>query len=239
MININNILSRTQQLAGEGAEIYMPSKNYELIGLHSAFFWNYCDIVTYHQIIADRLKNLYKEIDLAHEEFIIKNEKIDLKTMNDEEIEIHNYYLSKMHTSLRDRESEIDSSAIFLKNNYIIGLWGLVEQYLGKILFFGEKSISGSSSGGSHVWINIVNSFSKIGVNVMACKGYLNIDECRVLNNKIKHVGAVDKKLAEYAYFSRFLGEDLNHINFELQRYTDSVFEFVGNIMEELDLKIV
>lgn len=114
-----------------------------------------------------------------------------------------------------------------------------VEQYLGKTLDIGEKSIKGSSSAGSHVWNNIVNNFSKIGVDVKACKGYSNIDECRVLNNKIKHVGFVDEKLAEYPYFSSFLGKDLNCINFELQRYTDSVFEFVGNAMEELDLKMV
>lgn len=239
MVNINNILSRAQQLPGEGAEIYRPNKNYELIGLHSTFFWNYCDVVTYHQIVADRLKNLYKEIDVAYEELRAKREKIDLKNMDDEEAEMYNYRLSMALTGLRDRESVIDSSAAFLKNNYIILLWAMVEQYLGKTLTIGEKNIKGSSAGGSHVWRNTVNSFSKIDVDVKACKGYSNIDECRVLNNKIKHVGAVDEELAKYPYFSSFLGKDLNTIDFELQRYTDSVFEFVGNVMEEVDLKMV
>lgn len=238
MLKINTILSRAQQLPGEGAEIYSPINNGELIGLHSAFYWNYTDIVTYHQIVADRLKNLYMELEKAYEELKVKREKIDLENMDGDEAEIHNYQFSRALSGLRGRELELDSSSAFLKNYYIIGLWAMVEQYVGKTLTIGERNINGSSSAGSHVWSDIVDRFSKIGINVKACKGYSNIDECRVLNNKIKHIGVADEKLAEYPYFRNFSGQDLNRINFELQRYTDSVFEFVGNVMEELDLKI-
>lgn len=238
MLLINTVLSRRQQLPGEGAEIYRPNDNHELLKLYSEFYWNYNDIITYYQIVAGRLHDIDREIDDAHKELREKYSKIDFESLDEEEIEMYNFQFSRSTTGLRDKDLELRSSAAFQKNYFIIGLWAMVEQFMGKTLRIGEQHINASYLGEEHKWHKIVKRFNQIGVDLKVCKGYSNIDECRVLNNKIKHVGVVDHDLTGYPYFSSFVGKDLNNIDFELQRYTDSVFEFVGNVMEELDSKI-
>jgi len=70
---------------------------------------------------------------------------------------------------------------------------------------------------------------------ITAYINYQNIDECRVLNNKIKHVGKVDDALAKFSFFSNLKNKSLEKIEYDLQRYSKSVFEYIGFVAERAD----
>jgi hypothetical protein len=69
----------------------------------------------------------------------------------------------------------------------------------------------------------------------VTCKSYEGVEECRVLNNKIKHLGIVDDELSYFANFNNKSEEPIDEVPLNLQYYSASVFEFVGCMLEVAD----
>lgn len=63
--------------------------------------------------------------------------------------------------------------------------------------------------------------------------GYTDANECRVLNNTIKHQGTVNKRSSKFPYFSSHVGKELPNIEFEMQRYYNGIWNLLGELIQK------
>jgi hypothetical protein len=90
----------------------------------------------------------------------------------------------------------------------VIGLLAIVEQYCSRTLVELEQFLRQSRHprAAPYRWDHIVDRFSSWGLRIIDYTAYADVDECRVVNNKVKHVGSVDTGLSRYAAFAGKLG---------------------------------
>jgi hypothetical protein len=224
------VLSRLQIGVGHGPEIYAPRSPGNLLKLYSEFCWQHHDICLFHQAI-------YREIIERHDisgEFIHDNHSALLVTPEDE---MGAVMQSRIRETVNVFEMESDSIQAFGNQLLVVGLWAMVEQYCGRTLVETERSLNShhTNSESPHKWHTLVKRFAKIGIDLPSCKSYIGIDECRVLNNKIKHLGHVDRELLRFDRFRDKLEKSIKGVPLELQYYSDSVYEFVGCVLEVSD----
>ena len=74
--------------------------------------------------------------------------------------------------------------------------------------------------------------YNSLGIDLTTLNGLADADECRVLNNSIKHGEMVDERLAQFPFFTAHLGTELTNLDFEMQRYLTGVFNFCGSLIE-------
>jgi hypothetical protein len=116
----------------------------------------------------------------------------------------------------------------------VVACWAIVEQYCGRVLIATELELGGPANRmeAPHKWYDLVKRFKSAGLDITQCENYSGVDECRVVNNKIKHVGFVDKELAKRVPFSGMEGKPFDKVTLPLQSYVDAVYELVGCTME-------
>jgi hypothetical protein len=89
-----------------------------------------------------------------------------------------------------------------------------------------------SSRAAPHKWLELSKRFSRIGIRLATCKSYAGANECRILNNKIKHVGTVDGELSKFGRYSEVAGMPIDKIEIDVQYYANAAYEFIGCVME-------
>lgn len=115
----------------------------------------------------------------------------------------------------------------------VVGFWTMVEQYCGKTLLEVELQLSGRQGRSApHKWRELSKRFDIVGIRLTSCRGYEVVNECRILNNKIKHVGSVDAEMAKFDRYKELYGHDLNRISIDTQQYANSVHTFIGAVIE-------
>lgn len=170
----------------------------------------------------------FKDLDsfIAGKRTII-DAKVDLETYEDEiQSRVSDYAISW--------QTEIESVQGFGDQLFVVGLWAMAEQYLTRTVDIAQRA-RGLTAAAPSNWPKIRKHLETVGVKVRSCKGFEDANECRVLNNKVKHLGTVDMELARFPAFADRLGQRLATIPFDLQRYSNGIFELVGFIMEEVD----
>ncbi len=81
-------------------------------------------------------------------------------------------------------------------------------------------------------WDQLISLFETKSIILNTLDGYSDADECRVLNNTIKHGDIVSSRLAEFTFFSTLQGENLQKIDYEMQRYYNGISSFIGSLIE-------
>ncbi|WP_377828163.1 hypothetical protein ACFKHW_29720 [Bradyrhizobium lupini] len=225
------ILSVMEFGADRGVERYVPLKSSsELMALWSRFIWHHHDLCLFHQAI-------YKQIDARNtylHQFVADNKEILSATLPDG---LNMIAQARMRDTVHVLDMEKESIRIFGDQLLMIGLWAMVEQYCGRTLSEMERCLRRGhvQKETPHRWSSLADRFIGLGVDLVRCKSYVAVDECRVLNNKIKHVGRVDKQLAQFSRFENQLGKNFDTVALDLQYYSDSVMEFVTCVMERSD----
>jgi hypothetical protein len=223
------ILSRTMIRAGRGPEVYSPMNHPELVELWCRFVWHHHDLALYHHAIYRHVEERFDAlIDYIDESRTLAKES---PSGEDEGLDYHH---AKRRETEMSWESETTSVRGFADQLLLVGLWATVEQYCSRVLQIVERSLrkTNQQRPTPHRWDRLVDRFAKFGLDFSQLKSYTAVDECRVLNNKVKHVGIVDAELARYPAFASLLGEPLGRIELALQKYSDGVYEFVGHVME-------
>ncbi len=140
-----------------------------------------------------------------------------------------------------DKDIENKRVVNFVDHMTVVGLWAIAEQFLGKV-FRGYKSRIDNSPPESvqhpYRWDSFVNIFATIGIDLSACDKLKNADECRVLNNAIKHDPTVGNRLMSFHYFVQYQGKRLEEIPLEMQRYLNGVSDFLGSLIEYADQQL-
>jgi hypothetical protein len=81
-------------------------------------------------------------------------------------------------------------------------------------------------------WDDFGSAYHSEGIVLNLLHDYSIADECRVLNNHIKHSPVVSNKLAAFSLFSTFLGKSLDQVAIDPQRYLNGVSNFLGSLIE-------
>jgi len=142
---------------------------------------------------------------------------------------------SRIKDSFLSRDMEIDRVRHFTDEYTVIGLWATAERFLGKVLANIEALQSGvdvASVSRPYRWGDFKTAYTHKSIDLTALNGYADADECRVLNNTIKHTETVNQRLARFSYFTPFKNKLLAGIDFEMQRHVTGVFNFVGSLIE-------
>jgi hypothetical protein len=213
---------------GEGPEIYRPLACDNIVSMHSEFWWDHYDLCRVHQMYYAQ----YRQHDEAIEKLAKKH-----GAPTDENLDDAGEYLqSKIRESMYAREMELKRTSTFIDQLLVIGLWASVEQYSGRVLEELERRVPNvPTQRPPHEWDKKKERFTKVGLDLERCKSYSDANECRTLNNNIKHDRLIGKKLEKFSAFAGLTGQKLDAVPLQLQRYVDGVFEFVGHLMESAD----
>lgn len=202
---------------------YTPH-THDFLLLYGVFQFELSDMALFHRSAISTAKSLDKEL----EEYItsIKN-RPETPNYNDEDP----YFWTELKKS-REREyiiendSRINSIAINADELLIVGLWSKAEKYLNKSL-----SILSTTSH-DHRFNQIIISFNNHGIDITKLPGYEGANECRLINNSIKHGGLVSQQLSNCVNFTNKEGIEINSIHLNVQQYMLSIHHFIGSLLE-------
>jgi hypothetical protein len=223
------VLSYLQGGPDRGIDRYVAYRSSSgLPELWSNFIWHHHNLCLFHQAI-------FKQIDQRNAQIQQLENKPLASAKLQEELEI--VVQHRLWETIHVLDMEKQSIRVFADQLLVIALWAMVEQYCGRTLREVERSLRNESveTETPHKWSALVRRFRRVGVDVTNCKSYAAADECRVLNNKIKHLGKVDSELSQFERFQTQLGKNLNEVELDPQYYSDFVQEFVTCVMETAD----
>ena len=205
-----------------------------LATIQGELHWHVFDLCRVHQVMYADLNRQVQHLDerYAHFKNLLDEQR---PHVSDEEMDWFHLQESRMNDSFLSKDLEIERLKSFSDEYSIIGLWAAAEQYLGKVFAHIEHHQTGVSIEDvrrPYRWDEFINQFNTKSITLSALNGYLDANECRVLNNTIKHAGVVNDRLAAFTYFAPHRGKKLSKVDFEMQRYVDGVFNFLGSLIE-------
>lgn len=203
-----------------------------LSGIQSEFYWRLFDFCRIHQIVYKEIES----IDVKLDSLGVENIKFTGDIESFEE-----YQKSKTISAVMGMDIENNRIVNFVDHMTVVGLWAIAEQFLGKV-FRGYKSLTDNCAPEDvkcpYRWDEIVTVFTTIGIDLLACENFQNADECRILNNAIKHDPAVGNRLMSFSYFVNYQGKKLEDVPLEMQRYLNGVSDFLGSLIERADQQL-
>ena len=207
------------------------------MSVSSTYLFKQEELCATHQLSYIQLVNEYGDLDNRTKAFYEKVESIEMALKANLDLSgLDDFQTSKykIQESIYTKEMYLNSIKSFADQHFIVGLWVLTEQTIAKVLeTFCE--LSGFPSKIPFRWGETINFFRRLALNTDENSDiYKNLNELRVLNNKIKHLNKVDTKLSEFEYFRNMLHEPIDSISLELQRYSDYSCAFIYFIIEQL-----
>jgi hypothetical protein len=217
---------------------------YWVVGHLGAIFseleWLLFDFCRMHQIVYKEIVHL--EEGLSHftqenKEELTLNSKLDL---SEEE-----YYKEVQKTRILDsiiaKEQENKRVIGFIDQMAVVGLWALAEQFLGKIYRTSiaiTTSVDADTVSSPYRWDDLIKGYASISIDLSTCDSFQDANECRVVNNAIKHNPKVGEKLEVFSYFTPYRGAKLMDVPLDMQRYLNGVSNFLGSLMEKVEAQL-
>jgi len=208
-----------------GPIIFGHNKRGKLSALQSELDWKLLDFCRVHQIV-------YKEINRTQD--ILDN--IETGPVPKDPGDYNNLSFYRKMDFIIGKEDENEKIITFVDHMTIIGLWAIAEQFLGKI-YKAHLSIKTPNSNIKTIykWGDFLKEFRTHNIDLRSFADFADADECRTLNNAIKHEPSVNAKLLNYKYFVPFKGKDLESVPLEMQRYLNGVSNFLGTLIKEVN----
>jgi len=148
---------------------------------------------------------------------------------------MHQIVYKEIH-QIKNAETDGNRVVNFADHMAIAGLWAIGEQFLGKIF----KAYLSCKNGVDEItikapckWDDVKREYLNNGIDLSLCKNYVNANECRILNNAIRHESTVSNKLVQFAYFVTYYGMDLEKVPLEMQRYVNSIYDFLESLIRK------
>ncbi|GLT20177.1 hypothetical protein GCM10007938_39600 [Vibrio zhanjiangensis] len=174
------------------------------------------DIVMFHRYVMTVYESNKEQYDPVYNKFNEHHAHMF------DEIPDENKHLARMSFPNFNWKEEQEQVKAISNESLIINLWATIEQFTNR-----TTKLVNPDSNSSHRWNVVEQNLSNFGVNVTAISSYGNINELRVVNNKIKHLYYVDEQLSQFENFNGCQGQSLNSIDFDLQRYISSSYHFL------------
>ena len=119
---------------------------------------------------------------------------------DEDDPEAFDIFESRVSESILLQDAETVRLKHYADEFTVIGLWAMAEQYMGRVYataFAVRSGMNVKDVVPPPSWTKLKNGFCEHGICVETLHSFSDADECRVLNNKIKHVGRVDAHLAK------------------------------------------
>ncbi|MDH5786177.1 MAG: hypothetical protein OEZ16_11305 [Chromatiales bacterium] len=230
------ILSLDQQQGREDCPLpYMTNIAGPLANLQSDLHWHMHDLSRFQQVVLGDLNERNVEFEKQYQLFQESVKKALSSVSDEDEMETLNYQTSRTGSYFINQGLVIDRCKAFSDEFCVIGLWATAEKFLGKVYAHIESYQSGGNIddvNAPYRWDIIEAKYIEKNIHLNQLPGYADADECRVLNNTIKHAGYVNQRLAQFPFFTQYQGTELTNIQYEMQRYYNGIWEFLGSLIE-------
>lgn len=144
--------------------------------------------------------------------------------------EVQQRKLANMRQAVMNTDLESEGIARYADEVTVIASWAFVEKQLNRALLALQSAL-GQPENIDHRWPVIEAEYLQCGVNLSQAKGFANADECRKVNNAIKHSGNVSVGLANLPAFVGKLNKPLANEQLDTQRYYFAAGEFISSVL--------
>ncbi|EJR0682665.1 hypothetical protein O4N82_22960 [Vibrio parahaemolyticus] len=191
----------------------------------------------------------WKMFDFCRLQHITYNYILGREKAMDEYAEKNKEYLQSANDqsmegliAVRQREAMMGETASnwqtfqFSNQMIVVGLWALAEQTLGfvyKSMYSQINNVQESSVKVPYKFDDFKKKFNLMGINIEQLDTYQDADECRTLNNTIKHGHLIEGHIVQFDYFIQHQGKRILDVEFELQRYVKGVVQFLSSLIEQ------
>ncbi len=210
----------------EGAPIpFMFNATGPIGHLQSELHWRLFDFCRIHQIVYKEILSVEKKLDGLDE--------IQLTGDIESAEELQKV---RILDAAMEKDNENRRVTIFVDHMTIVGLWAIAEQFLGKVYreFCSiQDEIDPDDISVPYRWDDFIREYSSRGICLADRENYENANECRAVNNSIKHAPKVGDKLLVFNYFIDYAGKELESVPVEMQRYLNGVSDFIGSLIEK------
>lgn len=146
---------------------------------------------------------------------------------------------SHLRSFIRAEDEDLNRSIQTINRMLVVTLWALSEQYLGAIF----KQLVSLRTGNAiesltapYRWDVFKTRYAAEGIALDTLHDHDLANECRILNNHIKHSPIVSEKLAIFPSFSTLLGQSLDEAPIDPQHYFNGVSNFLGSLLERANV---
>lgn len=143
--------------------------------------------------------------------------------------------MNLIHTEDEDLERSVQT----INRMLVVTLWALAEQYLGKVF---QELVSlrtgnpAESVTAPYRWDSFRSAYPTEGIVLDTLHDHDLANECRVLNNHLKHSPIVSRKLAMFPPFNAALEKSLDKVAIDPQRYFNGISNFLGSLIERANV---
>lgn len=209
-----------------GGELTGPLAN-----IHSELEWRLFDFCRIHQIVYKEILTIDCKLSEIPEEIVKIPSNVDIDSMED---------LVKLRIREAVYAQDMENARVtsFVDHMIVVGLWAIAEQFMGKTYrgYIGIRdSVPSEQVQSPYRWDDFRQRFNAIGIDLGKLENFDNANECRAVNNAIKHDPIVGARLTSFQYFSNFTGKKLDVVPLEMQRYFNGVSDFLGSLIEKCD----
>ncbi len=215
-------------------ELFMGSAFYGTRALQGELEWRFENFSLFHQAIYRELNERNRKLDEHADRY---REILDGNFSEEEEL----IYQSRIRTAIFDQEDIIKSIKSISDESTVVGLWAIVEQFSARsyaLLEANAEGISEDDVNPPYQWNKLKNKYNKYGIILEDLPCYELANECRVLNNKIKHLYYVDDELASFSNYSSHKGKRIKQLSLPMQSYMDACYNFLGHTLEKTGIVI-
>lgn len=140
--------------------------------------------------------------------------------------------LVRMRQSMMINDDVADAVARYADEVTIIAVWAFIEKHLNHALIALQARLN-IPQATDHRWPNIEQAYIRCGIDLSKISAFADANECRQVNNAIKHGGVVSNALGARPSFAGKVGLPLETIVLDVQRYYLSAGDFTSAALEE------
>jgi hypothetical protein len=202
--------------------------------------WLLFDFCRMHQIVYKEIVHIEEQLDS-----VVQENKEELILSTNTESSEEEFYEELQKTRVLDgiiaKNHENRRVVGFIDQMAVVGLWALAEQFLGRIYreYMAVKTrVDADTVSSPYRWDNFVKNYASIGIDLSICDSFQDANECRIVNNAIKHDPRVGERLEPFLYFEPYKDNKLMDVPLDMQRYLNGITNFLGSLIEKLDTQL-
>ena len=188
--------------------------------------WKMFDFCRLQQIIHSDITENESKIDALIDE---NKDRLTNPSEND-------FQAVNMRQNIQAQSASNYQTYQFSNQMTVVGLWAIAEQTMGfvyKQLYAELNGVAENSVLIPYRFNDFKQKFSELGVALETLDTFTDADECRTLNNTIKHGHLIEGYILNFPYFVPLAGKPILEVDFELQRYVTGVIQFLSSLIEE------
>jgi hypothetical protein len=201
----------------------------DLSFLHGEFLFHHGDLCMFHQMY-------YATFDEHQRQLDERDADLQAKVLTHHPVdEGDEYVVARIREGIYADGLAFSQTAAFADELLVVGLWATVVQFASRALTAIEAVHSAKPHRPNANWGQIQTEFESFNVRISNLTRCDDIDELRLINNAVKHSGAVTPRLAKLPRFADSKGERFLLVEYPLQRYADAVWELLGHLLRAAD----